>query len=109
MGHLKRIAAAASIAGALAVTGLGLAEGVANADAPSARPATPGGFALDDGGYGPGYGWGGGPGYGWAGSPGYGGYGPGDGGYGPGYGYNGACAWIPPVVSQWIPPVACGG
>jgi hypothetical protein len=109
MGYLKKVAAGASIAGALAATGLGLATGVANADAPSLHPAVPtsilGGFALDDWGYGPGYGPG--PGYGWAGGPGYG-YGPGSGpGYG--YGYNGACAWIPPFVSQWIPPAACGG
>jgi hypothetical protein len=102
MDYLKKIAAGAAIAGALAVTGLGLATGVANADTPS--------IALDDWGYGP-YGPSGGPGYGWAGAPGYGpgyGYGPGN-GYGPGYGYNGDCAWVPPVVSQWIPPAACGG
>ena len=113
MGYLKKIAVKASIAGALAVTGLGLATGVASADAPSPQlvPTTsiPGGFALDDWGYGPGYGYG--PDNGWAGGP---GYGPGNGwaggpGYGPGYGYNGACAWIPPFVSQWIPPAACGG
>ena len=93
MGHLKKIAAGASIAAALAFTGFGLATGVANAD---------------NWGYGPGYGPGGGPGYGWAGAPGYApGYGP---GYaGPGYGYNGACAWIPPVLSQWVPPAVCGG
>ena len=107
MRYLKKIAAKAGIAGALAVTGLGLSAGVASADAPSPHlaPATsiPGGYALDDWGYGPGYG--NGPGNGWAGGPGYApGY-----GYGPGYGYNGACAWIPPFVSQWIPPVACGG
>jgi hypothetical protein len=112
MIYLKKIGAAAGIAGALAVTGLGLATGVANADAPSLHPtvttSTLGGFALDDWGYGP-YGPGGGPGYGWSGAPGYGpGYGYGS-GYGPGYGNNGACAWIPPFVSQWIPPVACGG
>jgi len=111
MGCLKTIAAAAGITGALAITCLGLATGVANADAPSPHPAIPtsnlGGFATDHWGYGPGWG-GGGPGYGWAGGPGYGpGYG--YGGYGPGYGYNGACAWIPPAVSQWIPPAACGG
>jgi hypothetical protein len=89
MNYLKKIAAGAGIAGALAVAGLGLATGVANAD---------------DWGYGP-YGPDGGNGYGWAGAP---GYGPGN-GYGPGYGYNGACAWMPPFVSQWIPPAACGG
>jgi hypothetical protein len=114
---LKRIAAGATVAGGLALTGLGLATGVASADAPQAA-STVGGFALDDWGYGPGYG-GGGPGYGWAGGPGYGygpggpGYGYGTGGpgygYGPGYGSGGACVWIPPFVSQWIPPVACGG
>ncbi len=112
MGHLKKTAAGASIAGALAFTDFGLVTGVANADAPSLHPAVTtsnlGGFALDNWGYGPGYGPGGGPGYGWAGVPGYApGYGPGYGG--PGYGYNGACAWIPPVVSQWIPPAVCGG
>jgi hypothetical protein len=116
MGYLKTIAAGATIAGALAVTGLGLAAGVANADAPSSHPAVTmsnlDGFALDNWGYGPGYGYGPGdgygPGYGWAGAPGD--YGPGYGyGSGPGYGYGGACAWIPPFVSQWIPPVACGG
>ena len=90
MGYLKKIAAGAGIVVALALTGLGLTTGVANAD---------------NWGHGPGPGWGGGPGYGWAGTPGYGpGY-----GYAPGYGYNGACAWIPPFVSQWIPPAACGG
>jgi hypothetical protein len=91
MGYLKTIAAGAGIVGALAVTGLGLATGVANADAPSTFPAPktsiPGGFSLENWGFGPGPGWGGGP----------------------GYGYNGACAWIPPFVSQWIPPAACGG
>ncbi len=111
MGYLKTIAAGATIAGALAFTGVGVAAGVANADAPSSHPAVTtsnlDGFALDNWGYGPGYGYGGGPGYGWAGAPGDG-YGPGSGG-GPGYGYGGACAWIPPFVSQWIPPVVCGG
>jgi hypothetical protein len=83
MGYLKKIAAGAVIAGALTATGLPTA--VANAD---------------DWGYGPGYGYGG-PGYGWAGGPGY--------GNGPGYGYGGACAFIPPFVSQWVPPAVCGG
>jgi hypothetical protein len=98
-----------------------VATGVANADTPSPHPAVPmsyfDGFPLDNWGYGPygpgygpGDGWGGGPGgygpdYGSAGGP--GGYGPG--GYGPGYGSGGACALIPPFVSAWIPPVACGG
>jgi hypothetical protein len=104
MSYLKKFAAAAGIAGALTVTGLGPAAGLANADAPSPRPAVTasnlGGIALTDWGYGP-YGPGGGPGYG----PGYG-YSP---GYGYGSGYNGACAWVPPFVSQWIPPAACGG
>ena len=110
MANLKRIAAGGAIAGALAFTSLGLATGVANADAPSPHPAVPvsdlNGFAVDNWGYGPGYG----PGPGWAGGPGYGwgpaGYGP---GYGYGGGYGGACAWIPPFVSAWIPPVVCGG
>ena len=106
MVNLKKTATGAAIAGALALTGLGAAGGVANADAPSAHSAvtmsTLNGFALDDWGYGPGYGYGYGPGYG----PGWGGWG---GGPGYGYGYGGACAWIPPFVSQWIPPVACGG
>jgi hypothetical protein len=122
MGYLKKIAAGATIAGALAFAGVGLATGVANADTPSPHPAVLmssfDGFPLDNWGYGP-YGPGYGPGYGWAGGP--GGYGPGygwaggPGGYGPGYGYGpdygpgGACAWIPPFVSAWIPPVACGG
>jgi hypothetical protein len=113
MGYLKKIAAGATIAGALALAGVGLATGVANADTPSPHPAVPmsyfDGFPLDNWGYGP-YGPGYGPGYGWAGGP--GGYGPGGygpGGYEPGYGSGGACAWIPPFVSAWIPPVACGG
>ena len=96
MGYLKKIAAGATIAGALAFTGVGLATGVANADTPSPHPAVPmsyfDGFPLDNWGYGP-YGPGYGPGYGSA----------------PGYGSGGACAWIPPFVSAWIPPVACGG
>ena len=83
MPNLKKIAAGGTIAGALVLSALGLSTGVANAD---------------DWGYGPGYGWNGGPGY----------YGPAY-GYGPGYGYGGACAFIPPVVSQWIPPAVCGG
>ena len=99
MGYLKKIAAGAAVTGALVVSGLGLAT--ANAQAPSLPASNHGGFALDDWGYGPGYGSGPGPGYGWAGGPGY--------GYGPGYGSDGACAWIPPFVSQWIPPAACGG
>ena len=90
MRNLKKIAAGGTIAGALALGALGVSTGVANAD---------------DWGYGPGYGWGGGPGYGWAGGPGYApAY-----GYGPGYGYGGACAFIPPIVSQWVPPAVCGG
>lgn len=98
MGYLKEIAAGAIIAGALLAGGL--STGVANAD-PAVTASNPGGFALDDWGYGPGYGYGGGPGYGWTGGPGY--------GYGPRYGYGGACAFIPPFVSQWIPPAVCGG
>ena len=104
MGRIKKAVTRASIAGALAVTGVGLALGVANADTPSPQPPTsiPGGVALDDWGYGPGYGPGG-----WSGAP---GYGPGYGWAGaPGYGYNGPCVWIPPVVSQWIPPAVCRG
>ena len=109
MGYLKEIAAGAIIAGALLASGL--STGVANAD-PAVTASNPGGFALDDWGNGPGYGWGGGPGYGgpgygWAGGPGYG-NGPGY-GYGPGYGSGGACVFIPPFVSQWIPPAVCGG
>jgi hypothetical protein len=103
MSHVKKIAAGAGIVGALAITVLGPATGVANAD--TASPYL-GGFASDNPGYGPGYGYGYGPGYGWAGAPGQN-YGPG--GYGPGYGYNGACAWVPPFITQWIPPVVCGG
>jgi defect in organelle trafficking protein DotC len=112
MGCLKKIAAGAILAGALGVTGLGLATGVANADDYGYGP----GFGYGGPGYGaPGYGapdYGGAgygaPGYGWAGAP---GYGPGYNNYGPGYGsgYNGVCALIPPFVSEWIPPVACGG
>ena len=94
MAYLTKIAARAAIAGALALIAIGPGLGVANADSWG-----PGGW----GGYGNGPGYGdNGPGYGWAGDPGNG-YG------GPGYGYGGACAWIPPVVSMWIPPVACGG
>jgi hypothetical protein len=95
MVNLKRIAAGAAMAGALSIFSLGLGAGVANAD------WGPGG----------GYGWGPGPGYGYGGGPGYG-YGGGPGWSGaPGYGYGGggACAWIPPFVAEWIPPVACGG
>lgn len=101
MGYLKIM----GMASALAVTGLGLTTGVANADAPFAAPAVTtsihGGIPLDNWGYGPGYDWGGAPGYPWAGAPGY--------GYGPNVGYYGPCAWIPPVVSVWIPPAVCGG
>jgi hypothetical protein len=76
MSYVKKIAAGAGIVGALAITVLGPATGVANAD--TASPYL-GGFASDN--------------------P----------GYGPGYGYNGACAWVPPFITQWIPPVVCGG
>jgi hypothetical protein len=113
MANLKKIATDATIAGALALTALGLGTGVANADPPSPHPAVMtsklDGFALDNwggpgwGGGGPGYGYGGAPGYGYGGGPGYG-Y-----GGGPGYGYGGGCAWVPPVVSVWIPPAVCGG
>lgn len=121
MSYMKRIAAGAGIAGALAIGVIGPTTGVANADTPSPYPTVTmsnlGGFASDNGGYGygpgygPGYGYGPNygyaPNYGWAGAPGQN-YGPGT-GYGPGYGYNGACAWVPPFISQWIPPVVCGG
>ena len=54
MSYVKKIAAGAGIAGALAITILAPATGVANAD--TASPYL-GGFASDNPGYGPGYGY----------------------------------------------------
>ncbi len=92
--NVKKIGAEAAILGALAVGGLSVGSGIANADQP--LPDSPGvtwkldrphphwdnwGGKGDDGGD-----W-----DGWRGGPQY---------YGP-------CVWVPPAVSMWVPPAVC--
>lgn len=97
--NVKKIGAEAAIFGALAVTGLGIGAGVANAD--QQLPDSPGLIWKLDRGHGNGHGgeggdWGddwNGNWDGWRGNP--------------GYYYGGNCAWVPPAVSAWVPPAVC--
>jgi hypothetical protein len=99
--NVKNIGAGAVIVGALTAGGLGVGSGVASAD--QSLPASPGAtWKLDrphwnnwDGEGGEGADWDG-DWNGWYGGPGW------DGG-----GYYGGCAWVPPAVSMWVPPVVC--
>jgi hypothetical protein len=89
MVNPKTIATGATIAGAVAITALGLGAGVANADQPS--PNTTGiTWKLDrdddwDDWRGPGWRW----------AP-------------PPPAPVGGCAWVPPVAWPWVPPAVCG-
>ncbi len=93
---VKRIGAAAAIVSAFAVAAVGASSGVASADQPV--PSTPGMTWKLDHGHGHGHGWD------WDDDDWNGRW---DGGWAPpaqcGVGY-----WVPPAVSQWIPPAAWG-